>query len=57
MGIDATRKWPGETQRRWGRPIVMSPEVVQRGEAMWRMLQDAPAMTQEGARAEGCTRT
>ena len=21
MGIDATNKWPGETQREWGRPI------------------------------------
>jgi 4-hydroxy-3-polyprenylbenzoate decarboxylase len=23
MGIDATNKWPGETNREWGRPIVM----------------------------------
>ncbi len=23
MGIDATNKWPGETQREWGRPISM----------------------------------
>ena len=23
MGIDATNKWPGETQREWGRPIAM----------------------------------
>lgn len=21
MGLDATNKWPGETQREWGRPI------------------------------------
>src|SRR5438105_12040146 len=27
MGIDATAKWPGETARRWGRPIVMDPVV------------------------------
>ncbi len=23
MGLDATNKWPGETNREWGRPIVM----------------------------------
>ena len=23
LGVDATNKWPGETARRWGRPIVM----------------------------------
>jgi 4-hydroxy-3-polyprenylbenzoate decarboxylase len=27
MGLDATNKWPGETSREWGRPIVMSAEV------------------------------
>jgi 4-hydroxy-3-polyprenylbenzoate decarboxylase len=27
MGIDATSKWPGETQREWGRTITMPPEV------------------------------
>jgi 4-hydroxy-3-polyprenylbenzoate decarboxylase len=27
MGIDATNKWPGETQREWGRPIVMDATV------------------------------
>jgi 4-hydroxy-3-polyprenylbenzoate decarboxylase len=35
MGIDATSKWPGETQRTWGRPIVMDPEVRRRVDAMW----------------------
>lgn len=24
MGLDATNKWPGETQREWGRPIKRS---------------------------------
>ena len=23
MGLDATSKWPGETNREWGRPITM----------------------------------
>ena len=38
MGIDATNKWPGETARRWGRPIVMDSEVKRRVDAMWREL-------------------
>jgi 4-hydroxy-3-polyprenylbenzoate decarboxylase len=38
MGIDATAKWPGETARRWGRPIAMDAEVKRRVDAMWREL-------------------
>ncbi len=38
MGIDATNKWPGETQRNWGRPITMSAEVKARVDAMWSSL-------------------
>jgi len=38
MGIDATNKWPGETQREWGRPIVMDAGVKQRVDAMWQEL-------------------
>ena len=38
MGIDATGKWPGETARRWGRPIVRDAEVQRRVDAMWRSL-------------------
>lgn len=38
MGLDATNKWPGETQREWGRPIQMSPEVKARVDAMWDKL-------------------
>jgi 4-hydroxy-3-polyprenylbenzoate decarboxylase len=30
MGLDATNKWPGETQREWGRPIVMDAAVRER---------------------------
>jgi 4-hydroxy-3-polyprenylbenzoate decarboxylase len=30
MGMDATNKWPGETQREWGRTIQMEPAVEQR---------------------------
>lgn len=35
MGMDATHKWPGETQREWGRPIVMSSEIKQKIDALW----------------------
>jgi 4-hydroxy-3-polyprenylbenzoate decarboxylase len=38
MGIDATNKWPGETDREWGRTIAMSPEVKRRVDAMWGEL-------------------
>ena len=38
MGIDATNKWPGETTREWGRPIVMDPAVKQRVDALWQDL-------------------
>jgi len=38
MGIDATNKWPGETNREWGRPIVMDPAVKQRIDALWQQL-------------------
>ena len=30
MGLDATNKWPGETQREWGRTISMDAEVQAR---------------------------
>jgi len=38
MGIDATNKWPGETDRRWGESIAMSDEVKQRVDGMWKEL-------------------
>ena len=38
MGLDATNKWPGETNREWGRPIVMSDEVKQRIDSLWDSL-------------------
>jgi 4-hydroxy-3-polyprenylbenzoate decarboxylase len=30
MGLDATNKWPGETDREWGRAIRMDAQVEQR---------------------------
>ena len=38
MGIDATNKWPGESSRGWGTPIVMDSEVKQRVDALWQDL-------------------
>jgi 4-hydroxy-3-polyprenylbenzoate decarboxylase len=38
LGIDATNKWPGETARGWGRPIVMDAAVKRRVDSMWRDL-------------------
>jgi len=38
MGLDATNKWPGETDREWGSPIVQDPEVKQRVDALWDAL-------------------
>ncbi|MET0051384.1 MAG: 4-hydroxy-3-polyprenylbenzoate decarboxylase [Candidatus Thiodiazotropha sp.] len=38
IGFDATNKWPGETQREWGRPIRMSDSVKQRVEQIWDQL-------------------
>jgi 4-hydroxy-3-polyprenylbenzoate decarboxylase len=38
MGLDATSKWPGETQREWGRPIVMDAAVAARMKAVFESL-------------------
>lgn len=38
MGIDATSKWPSETQREWGRAITMDDEVIQKVNGYWSFL-------------------
>lgn len=38
LGMDATNKWPGESKREWGRPIVMSKDVKQRIDKIWGTL-------------------
>jgi 4-hydroxy-3-polyprenylbenzoate decarboxylase len=38
MGIDATNKMPGETQREWGRPIAMDEATRARVDAIWQEL-------------------
>jgi len=39
MGIDATNKWQGETQREWGTPIRQSAEVQQKVDDLWQKIQ------------------
>ncbi|MEW6999243.1 4-hydroxy-3-polyprenylbenzoate decarboxylase [Colwelliaceae bacterium BS250] len=38
MGMDATNKWPGETTREWGTPMVMTDEVKQHVDEIWDEL-------------------
>ncbi|MDR7332534.1 4-hydroxy-3-polyprenylbenzoate decarboxylase [Roseateles asaccharophilus] len=38
MGLDATNKWPGETDREWGRSITLPDEVTKRAEALFGQL-------------------
>lgn len=43
IGFDATSKWPGETRREWGRPIVMDTTVKRRVDQIWDDLGIFPA--------------
>src|SRR5438045_8569039 len=50
MGLDATNKWPGETQREWGRPITMEAAVERRVSAafddiMKKQVRGSPELT------------
>ena len=38
MGMDATNKWAGETDREWGEPIVMDEQVKQKIDDIWDSL-------------------
>ena len=38
MGMDATNKWPGETNREWGVVISKDAETSRRVDAMWSEL-------------------
>jgi len=42
MGIDATNKWPGETQREWGRPIEMPAETRRSIQAAFDAVMSSP---------------
>ncbi|MBI2786564.1 MAG: 4-hydroxy-3-polyprenylbenzoate decarboxylase [Legionella longbeachae] len=38
MGMDATSKWPSETQREWGVPIVMDEDILKKVNGYWSAL-------------------
>ncbi|MCW8930620.1 MAG: 4-hydroxy-3-polyprenylbenzoate decarboxylase [Gammaproteobacteria bacterium] len=38
MGMDATNKWQGETDREWGRAIVKDEDVTKKVDDMWDKL-------------------
>lgn len=39
MGMDATSKWVGETQREWGKPITLDPDILKRVDDYWPHLK------------------
>ena len=42
MGLDATNKWPGETDREWGVPIEMTQEIKTEVDELWQTLAIFP---------------
>lgn len=42
MGLDATNKWPGETDREWGEPIVMDENIKKQVDDIWDDLEIFP---------------
>ncbi len=38
VGLDATNKWPGESNREWGRPIEMDKMIRERVDNFWKQL-------------------
>ncbi|MGM0564887.1 MAG: 3-octaprenyl-4-hydroxybenzoate decarboxylase, partial [Pseudomonadota bacterium] len=38
VGMDATNKWPGETDREWGTPIEMDDDTKARVDKIWDQL-------------------
>jgi 4-hydroxy-3-polyprenylbenzoate decarboxylase len=45
MGLDATHKWPGETQREWGRAIVQDAQAQARMQGLIDALLARPIAT------------
>lgn len=44
LGLDATKKWAGESDRQWGRPITLDPQVEQRIDAVWESVCRSQAL-------------
>ncbi len=40
IGFDATNKWPGETDREWGKPVAMDEKTKTRVDAIWQQISD-----------------
>lgn len=45
LGIDATNKIGSETNREWGTPIKMAPDIVRKVDALWPEIERALAPT------------
>jgi len=50
MGMDATNKWPGETDREWGVPIEMTSEVKNKVDDIWSSLGIDEAISGKSAK-------
>jgi 4-hydroxy-3-polyprenylbenzoate decarboxylase len=50
MGMDATNKWPGETDREWGVPIEMTSEVKSKVDDIWSSLGIEEAISGKSAK-------
>ncbi len=49
MGLDATNKWPGETQREWGKVIRMDAEVEARMAELYAEITRGQSLSSSGA--------
>ncbi|MBH9552993.1 UbiD family decarboxylase [Inhella gelatinilytica] len=47
MGLDATNKWPGETDREWGRVIRMPESVTRDAELLYLSLFQSPRQAEK----------
>jgi 4-hydroxy-3-polyprenylbenzoate decarboxylase len=47
MGLDATNKWPGETNREWGEPMLMDENIKKNVDEIWDELNIFPTETSE----------
>ncbi len=45
VGFDATNKWPGETNREWGKPIAMPKEIKKKIDKLWDSLFELNQIT------------
>jgi len=45
MGLDATNKWPGETNREWGEPMMMDESIKNQVDEIWDELDIIPTET------------